>query len=512
MIAADDTAPDQEFTEISAIDPGTGRTLMYLRIAQTDPGDESTGPLPDLSLAVGAGEFVALPPAAPVPVPGGPAGSTVAVASRSVASDRVVLVVLELFEPGQAWRLRIHNPHPTRVRRYTWVVADSGEQTEQPWIDVQSDPLAFHTTAGVTALAEAVIGNAGPGTLTLTEQPGTTYGAEFVLLAVSPTQVPPGGRARARVAYSPPVAAPPIIITHDVASDDLTPGHRRTLTLTGDAKPHPLWDFGDVLLLGADGALWVVRPADGATTVAAHGPFGGGVSVLPGGDAVVLGAAPDGNGYRLLRVDRFTGAPSAIPLASPPLDHPHRPLVDQDGHLLVVDGQETALVRVNPTTGDRTPVAAQFRRILDVCLYANGHILVIDDVFDYDGGQIVWVDPFHGGAKYFGPRLPLDRTATSVIAIEPAGTVAYPGWVYGNIDGMYTYSDGYVTRLNPVNGSSSTLGSWSGTHLTAIDVDQHGRLLVLGPGLSVYDPPTGWRTLSPTASGISIAAVPDLGA
>src|SRR5262249_51885670 len=80
-------------------------------------------------------------------------------------------------------------------------------------------------------------------------------------------------------------------------------------------------------------------------------------------------------------------------------DLPRSLAVEHDGHLVVPDNRLNAVVRVDPTTGDRSLVSGQGRgggpstpNVEGIAVEANGALVVTSS----SGGGVVRVDPVNG--------------------------------------------------------------------------------------------------------------------
>jgi hypothetical protein len=285
---------------------------MLLRVVQIDEGGGPASP-PTIRVAVDGGDATAVEPTPTVLGTQPGARAPIAIATLRSEADAIQLVEIELVRRGHAWSLRIDNTDG-RDHRYTWVVASTGAETLQPWLDVPTPTLELPTPAGAAA-ADLTLVNYGPGPLVLTDPDGADLGEGFRLTGLGAHSVAGNQRTTARIAFMP---APPATATtvHAFASNDpaagSTAGHRNQVTLTAD---YFAWRPGAILAVTADGLCTLDRPTGALTSVAPSLAGAGDVAVDPTtGDALVLGSD-------LVRVDRLTGkrvGPPGCRDSSPP--------------------------------------------------------------------------------------------------------------------------------------------------------------------------------------------------
>jgi WD40 repeat protein len=259
----------------SAVDPATGRDLMFLALVKVGAGCAAPGPPdPTLRLRVGTGEPVVV--AGPDPVPlraqaGPDAGPTVALATRAAVGPDRWLVTVEILQPGHPWALQIEHHGPADEHGFTWVVADDEAETGQPWIDVPTDPLRFRVKVGHRHVLPVSIANRGTGVLALTGADGADLGSGFTLVDVTPRNVEPHTCATARIGFTGSAVPGTSSLDVRVGSDDPTAalsGHPETLALRATTvEPVQLIsriecpDVGGLVALSPDGRLLAVSSA-----------------------------------------------------------------------------------------------------------------------------------------------------------------------------------------------------------------------------------------------------------
>lgn len=237
------TSSSVAVSEHAAVDPVTGRNMMFLRVVQVGEGDARVGPPPSILLAAGAGPATEVGAAA-TPIAQTHGGAAVAIATLSPEPDDVQLVEVELLLPTNLpWRIHLRN-HDSVSRRYVLVVGSTSPETRKPWLDVVTRSLAFDVLTGATSPAkEATIANYGSGPLSMTDADGTELGLGFRLLAVTPRPIGANRRAVARIAFTAGATPGSPTTTRAFGSDDPaagdTAGHDGRVTLTAIVRPRP---------------------------------------------------------------------------------------------------------------------------------------------------------------------------------------------------------------------------------------------------------------------------------
>jgi hypothetical protein len=138
---------DVAFTQRAGAPPanqaGIYAQMMYMRVAMI-AGTEA----PELFLQAGDGPSVAVT-ADTTPVHRGTGAGGVGTGFVGdvtlAAQDGNVFQITLGFEAvtTEAWRLGIHNTDPTAARLYTWAVADTADDTAQPWVEPATFAPAF---------------------------------------------------------------------------------------------------------------------------------------------------------------------------------------------------------------------------------------------------------------------------------------------------------------------------------------------------------------------------------
>lgn len=228
-----------EFADRSAVDPVTGRNVMFLRAVQVSDQATDNLPRPALLLAVGQGPPTEVT-ASPTSIPRQTGGSAAATAVLTAEGDGIDLIEIEPLESDLQWQLQIIN-RDTRSRRYTWVVATTDAETRQPWLDIASQSVAFDTLTGETPAAQEVtLANYGTGPLVLDDPDGAELGAGFRVLTITPRPLGGNRRALARIGFTAPDTPGAPATTHTFGSNDPaaanTAGHNNRLGLTATVR------------------------------------------------------------------------------------------------------------------------------------------------------------------------------------------------------------------------------------------------------------------------------------
>lgn len=293
------------------------------------------------------------------------------------------------------WRLQITN-NDTVTRRFTFVVAKSTEDAQQPWLDVAAAADFDVLTQSGNTTHDVPIVNLGTGPLTLDGSNVKDVGAGFSVTAVPPT-IAPYSSAASQVAYTagpePGRSTATVFYTSDDPRAGEIKGHNRRLRLSAIVRK-PLWAPGDILVVDRNasdgvstGALIRVDARKGVQTlVCAGGLFNTptGVAVEPDGNAVISdsGAFACGKGG-VIRVNQLTGVQTEVSSADRFVD-PNGVVALPDGTIVVVDqnaaGGGGGLIRVNPETGQQTILSSgnNFGDPIGVAREATGNFVVLD--------------------------------------------------------------------------------------------------------------------------------------
>jgi hypothetical protein len=499
------------FTERAGIDAVTGRLVMYLRIAQIDddPADP-TAASPGVRLAAGAGPATDVG-TAPTPIHTDPAAGPVALATRTDEPDALTLVEVEVLQPGQTWRLQIVN-NDGRHHRYVWVVADTDNGTRRPWLDLPTTALAFQATVGETAPAQDLpVVNQGPGPLTLDDPDGTTLGAGFTLLSVTPRPIGLNRRGAARIAFTTPAAPTELAIAHTFASNDpgagATAGHRNRIALSATVHPAPRWETGDVLMLTQltlgrlDRATGLPVPVTTSTVGAAD------VAVDPiTGDAVLLGAD------FVSRVDRFTGVHTPVPEFSTLTDAVGL-AVESDGTVVVLD--QGVLIRLSPEGARNDTDISVVGIPTAIALEADGGAVVTGERPGAVTVKSVWrINRLKSITEVATGEL--RRTpafSARPVVVERTGAIL-TAQQDKRFDGDLGFSAGSLVRVDPQSGQQQFIieRSLLLADPASLAVTTDGTVLVsAGRALSAMHLQTGGLARLSAVAGARIAVVPPLG-
>jgi WD40 repeat protein len=257
----------------AAVDPATGRTVMYLALVKLGTGCAAPGPPdPTIRLRAGAGDpvEVAGPEATPVRAMPGDGGPPAALATRTAAGPDRYRIDVEILESGHEWFLQIEHHGPLQEHEFTWVVADAEAETAQPWIDVPADAVGFRVKVGHHQVQPVTIGNRGTGTLTLRDADGADLGSGFTLDGIGLRTVEPHACATAHIGFTGATPGDSSARAR-IASDDpaaAAASHPQTLTLRATTvEPVRLVsriegpDDGGTVALSPDGSLLAVSSA-----------------------------------------------------------------------------------------------------------------------------------------------------------------------------------------------------------------------------------------------------------
>jgi hypothetical protein len=502
-VPAGTVGPLVEFAEHAALDPATGRTMMFVRVVQVNEGNGPAAPPPSIRLAVGAGPATAvgIAPTAIGAQPGTPAG----IATLGASSDDVHLVEVEVIQP-QTWHLQIANTD-TRDHRYTWVVADTVAATLQPWLDVPVPTLAFEAlTHETTPPQDVAIANYGPGPLTLNDPDGTDLGSGFRLLALTPHVIGGNHRAVASFGFTAPDTPGTPATTHTFASNDPAAGsmagHGNRIALTATVHPSPRWRPGDILVISGlglcrlDAATGELAPVTSNVTRATD------LAVDPTtGDAVVLGV-----GF-LKRVNRFSGVQTPLGGGSD-LGSPAGVAVGSDGAVVYLHRGASLLLEIDRPAGQPTSILVSgLGDPRDIALEASGDVLVANGG---GGGDAIVRISLPGGRQ--------SRVASSdilggpvAVAVEHAGTILAIRPFQG-AGGGSTFSAGALIRINPQTHVSALVAEPSElTDPRALAVANDGTILVAAAaGVFALNPVNGALTQLTENDVRGIAVVPSL--
>ncbi len=508
------------FTERAAVDPATGRLVMYLRIAQVD-GDPAA-PAPGVELATGPGpgiEIGTTPTAIYVDLA---SGRPVALATRTTEPEALTLVEFEILQPGRSsWHLSLHN-RDSRNHRYVWVVADTDAGTRRPWLDLPRPELAFTATVGEAAPPQDLpIANHGTGPLTLDDPDGTDLGAGFTLLWVSPRPIRANRTATARIGFTASGSPGSAVVHYAFSADDTRAGagagHRNRLRLTGTVgRRRVSWGAGDLLAL-VHNRLCRLDRQTGELAEARTDPVPAAalaVSPLDGAAFLLVG------NVQIVRVDRVTGAQTQL---THPLGSPRSLAVDRIGTLCVLgsDSQNPAVVRIDHPTGtvvSRVALPADPRAI---AAEPTGDLVLVE--FGYSNASIVARVAAATGQRTvlsFGGLLTGGEGRGGLVAL----TVTPDGGILVLRDGRLVQGGpsvrGIVARINASNGDQTGLVARDElADPIGLAVDVNGDLLVAarqGLFAITHDParlPVEQtpRLLSATSGVTGLAVVPPLG-
>ena len=335
--------------------------------------------------------------------------------------------------------------------------------------------------------------------------------------------------------------------------------------------PDHLTDIGrdpvDGALLGVDqrgvfeARLLRFDPVTGSPQVlASGGRFAEVVSsrlaVSSGGAIYAIGRALDTSQGTdlpcLVAVDRVTGVQTDV-RCDASLGRVAGIAVEPSGQLVAAirtpyPDYANELVRIDPTTGAQTLLAALERYPLDVAVDADGTLWIVDAY--YTERRLLRIDPASGASEVVAPALPL---SAGRVAAEPGGTLVvgseiggYRNWIgrfdpeigaftlfleraYGDAAGIAVAPDGSwlsawdesagvrVSRIDPAEGIEHPLHAWLGASAASpfrIAVDGHRRLVVLaddswnGGRIVEVNPNTGRQRLSMVSGRLAPALPP----
>ena len=506
-VPAGTAGPLVEFAEHAALDPATGRTVMFVRVVQVNEGNGPAAPPPSIRLAVGAGPVTAvgIAPTAIGAQPGIPAG----IATLGASSDDVHLVEVEVLQP-QTWHLQIANTD-SRDHRYTWVVADSAAATLQPWLDVPVPTLAFDAlTDETTPPQDVAIANYGPGPLNLDDPDGTDLGSGFRLLALTPHVIGGNHRAVASLGFTAPDTPGTPATTHAFASNDPTAGsaagHGNRIALTATVHPRPRWQPGDILVISGLGLCRLDAATGDLTPVTSNLTTATDVAVDPTtGDAVVFGA-----GF-LKRVNRFSGVQTPLGGGSD-LGGPVGVAVGSDGAVVYLHRGASLLLEIDRPPGHPTPILVSgLGDPRDIALDASGGVLVVNR--GSEGDALVRISLPGGQQSKVASSAQLNGPVGGpvAVAVEHAGTILAIRPFQG-AGGGFTFSAGTLIRINPQTHVISLVAEPSAlADPRALAVANDGTILVAAAaGVFALNPANSQLSQLTESAVRSIAVVPSL--
>lgn len=255
----------EKLTGPDVIDGDLFNNVMFIRVALLDPGPviaptvklrvtnnltspHSTGLATDIVATSRPGTFIY-------------DGNGTSMASGIFFGHQgngVYLVKVVVFEQLTSWEMSIKNNDPSSSREFTWVVADSDDHSQQPWIDIP-EQLAYDTLAGQSIPKPLEVANKGTDSLTITDVPNTPLGSGFTLSEV-PNPIDPNACGNLKITFdapnvpglTPAPGANPV--TYTVTSDDTTAltaaGHNKQVSLVATTRQLEV-----MLVLDASGSM-----------------------------------------------------------------------------------------------------------------------------------------------------------------------------------------------------------------------------------------------------------------
>ena len=424
-------------------------------------------------------------------------GTVIADASMAAEGDGTHRIRIVTHQLGTSWSLTIANPDAT-PRAYAVVVTDNRDQTRQPWIDV-APAVAFATTVDRPVSRPLPVTNRGTGRLTITE--ATSGSSVLSLSGIPATGIAPGADAKLTLTFTPEAVGTGTT-TFTLASNDSTPSgqpphnHRTLVTTTTD--------------------------------------------LLEAGTVLVLEESPQGR--LLIAVDPHTWARRLLLRGQPLVGRSH-PMVEADGRLLFVDGND--LVRLHPLSGQETRIRFEpptgplgpaalapdgsvvaFRRDKDSVLRlrpdtgswsvltggGSGPRTGIALAADRDGSVLGLVQALFGGTVPFrvdvatGDQRQISTGAglseAACVAVDARGRLLV-GCVFRTSGGGVIVNEGRVTFVDPRDGDSGTLAIAGSSPVRAVAVAPDGTVVFEASGaLFRVDPGTEATTPIPATAGV----------
>jgi streptogramin lyase len=462
------TSPAIPIPELVSSDPGDH--MMFIRFVVL--GAEDCGPLPSIHPTVilvrdGTDHSVlSVDGHQPTMV-----GAGVAATVHRPGSGGRGVYLLEVYKTTQQpidWQIRFRNNDPTAARRFTWVVADQKTQTLQPWINLQPTTASIEFSPGEPVTPQPIqVANLGTGRLKISDPQGFSPkpGSGFVLADV-PGAISPNACAELQIGFSAVDPTAPLVAVYTATSNDTTaqatPGHNRQLTITATHKGLPP---GTIILLS-----FTSDESD------------------PAGKRSIA---------EVIQVDPVSGDQTVISTLPPSEEgaSTNGVLVDTNGDILVA--AQSQLIRVDPATGNQTPVASGHlpRGVTGMAREADGKILISA------GGRLVRVDLTRGAQT----QVPTTSTEEG-LAVEADGNILFGTWTLPSAKSK-------VIRVDPATGDQTvvTSGDRLGGNPWGVALEADGKILVTsrGSGLVRVDPVTGRQTLVaafPFATGVAVEA------
>ena len=257
----DDESLLTEIPELTGADPDYyDLSTMFIRIAMsgTAPmsGDEPT-------VRLQATDPVGMTPGTPVPItaispPGDPiydGDNPTEVAYAHIAdpdANNVYLVKVIVVTPGRIWHIQIKN-EDSSPREFTWVVADSDAESQQPWLYVQGG-LVYEALTDQSIPLDLQVENKGTGALEITPPvPGLDFS-----VSPTPVSIDPNHGADLEITFNAPsIPGQTPAATYTLAHDDPTvdgvspaPGHSKHFTLEATTRKLEV-----MLLIDASGSM-----------------------------------------------------------------------------------------------------------------------------------------------------------------------------------------------------------------------------------------------------------------
>jgi len=129
---------------------------------------------------------------------------------------------LELFLFGSAsFGIRIKNTDAAAAHEYSWVVADSDADSQQPWISLASPTLQFNVLTNQSVQLGLEVDNQGTGALVIADAAGLALGSTFTLTgvpgAIMPNQAVP---SKIQITFAGGASPGPSSATYNIASND----------------------------------------------------------------------------------------------------------------------------------------------------------------------------------------------------------------------------------------------------------------------------------------------------
>lgn len=210
---------------------------MYLRLVKLGAGCAAPGgPAPTVRLKSGAGDIVVVPTGSTAAIYDGPGGTGQegAVTMDAAAPGDVFRIRIFMFGNLTGWQIQVHN-NDAVARDFTWVVADTDTDSQQPWVHAGAS-LTYDAPTNRTVSLSTEVQNRGTGNLTINN---VAPGPGFTLGAI-PGPIAPNSCANLPIQFAAGGAPGQAVVNYDLSTNDTTGQiggtHNRRVALTATTR------------------------------------------------------------------------------------------------------------------------------------------------------------------------------------------------------------------------------------------------------------------------------------